>query len=215
MGKHRMNMASKLKDNLKYHIIDSTALLAESTPFFAAFEVGLAGMSDEVSLNARVIAAGATYFLGMGWAYAKGRDLSRKLFKVKETTKERIQFLHDSAYLGTFNIAVAPLIYLAAGARDPKEILIGTAAAVGLGSVNGAPLGYAVDMFRDLTGLRECKRPSYPKSFKKLGSKTKKGLAALLTAGAIALTAGIYSLTPEQQESHIDVPSIEQFVEKN
>lgn len=203
----------KLKDSLKYHFVDSTALLAESTPVFAAFEVGLSGMSDEVSLNARLLAAGLTYFAGMGWAYSKGRDLYRKLLDVKETSKEGVQTFHDAVYTGPiFNAVVAPLIYLRAGARDPKEIAIATAAAVVFGAANGPFLGYAIDIGRDLTGLRNCERPSYPESLKRMGSKTKMGLAALLTAGTIALTAGIYSATPEQQESQTDIPSIEQVV---
>lgn len=213
-----MKYVSKTVDNLKYHVVDSTALLAESTPIFAAFETGLAGMSDDISMNARLFATGLTYLGGMGYAYAKGRDLSRKLFKIKDTTKEKIQGFHDSVYLGAFNLAVAPAIYLASGARDPKEIAIGTASAIALGLVNGAPMGYAVDLFRDLTGLKECERPSYPRLLKRQNSKTKKGLAALLTAGAIALTAGVYSLTPNKQEpqtAYQERPAIEQRVDES
>jgi hypothetical protein len=192
-------ITSKIIDNLKYHLVDSTAMLAESTPAFAAFETRIAGMSDEVSINARMLAAGLTYLGGMGWAYAKGRDLSRKLFKITETSRERIQSLHDAAYLGAFNLVVAPLIYVASGAKDAKEIAIGTASAIGFGLVNGAPMGYAVDMFRDLTGLKDCERPSYPSLLKRQNSKVKKGLAALLVGSAIALTAGIYSANPNKQ----------------
>jgi len=188
-------------NNLKYHVVDSTALLAESTPIFAAFETGLAGMSDEISINARLFSAGLIYFGGMGYAYAKGRDLSRKLFKIKDTTREKIQGFHDAVYSGAFSLAVAPVIYFASGARDPKEIAIGTAGAIALGLVNGAPMGYAVDLFRDLTGLKKCERPSYPNSLKRQNSKTKKTLAALFTAGAIALTFGVYALTPDKNQN--------------
>lgn len=212
-----MKTINKIIDNLKYHFIDSTAMLAESTPIFAAFETGLAGMSDEVSINARLFSTGLSY-LGMGYAYAKGRDLSRKLFKIKETTKEKIQGLHDSVYLSAFNLVVAPLIYFASGTRDPKEIAIGTASAVTFGLVNGAPMGYAVDLFRDLTGLKNCERPSYPNLLKKQNSKIKKSLAALLTAGAIALTAGVYALTPNKQDKQNvqhQQQTIQQIIQNN
>ena len=189
------NAFGKIRENLEYHLVDSTALLAESTPVFAAFETGLAGMSDEVSMNARIIAAGFTYFGGMGYLYSKGRDLSRKLFNITGKTKEKIQSLHDSAYLGVLNIGIAPLLYLASGSRDTKEIAIGTATAVAFGLTNGAPIGYAVDLFRDLTGLNDCERHSYPEFLKRQNPQTKKGLAALLTAGSVALTAGIYAFT--------------------
>ena len=73
-----MGTLKRIKKELKAHLVDSTALLAESTPVFAAFETGIAGMSDEISLNARLLATGLTYFGGMGYAYAKGRDIYRK-----------------------------------------------------------------------------------------------------------------------------------------
>jgi len=59
---------------LKEHFIDSTSGLVASTPIFATFETVVAGLSDEVSLNARLLAVGLTY-LGMGSVFAKGRDL--------------------------------------------------------------------------------------------------------------------------------------------
>jgi len=190
---------NKIKDGLKHHIVDSTALLAESTPVFAAFEVGLAGMSDEVSLNARLFAAGLTYFGGMGYFYGKGRDLYRKALHITDKTKERKQTIHDAIYTGLFNLIAAPIIYVGAGSRDIKEIAIGTASAVAFGAINGAPLGYSVDLFRDLTGLKECGRPSYPKLLKKQNSKIKKSLAVLAVAASVALTAGIYALTPDKE----------------
>ncbi len=212
-NKTERSIMQKARDIATYHIVDSTAILAESTPVFAAFETGIAGMSDEVSMNARMFAAGLVY-LGMGSAFAKGRDLSRKLFKITDKTKERIQSVHDAAYSGAFTLAISPLLYAASGARDPKEIAIGTAVAVGFGLVNGSPVGYAVDLFRDLTGLKDCERPSYPYLLKRQNSKTKRGLAALLTAGTIALTAGIYAITPDKQDnSPLPDNNIQQVIE--
>ncbi len=202
---------NKLKEELKHHLVDSTALLAESTPIFAAFEVGLAGMDDQVSLNARLFAAGLTYFGGMGYLYGKGRDLYRKLLHISDKTKERKQTIHDAIYTGLFNLVVSPPIYLASGARDLKEIIIGTASSIVVGAVNGAPLGYSLDTFRDLTGLKECNRPSYPKLLKKQNSKIKKSLVILLTAGSVALTAGIYSLTPNKKIG-INTEPVKEFI---
>src|SRR3989344_4326364 len=104
---NKRNIVRKVKDNLTYHLVDSTALLAESTPIFAAFETGLAGMSDEISMNARLFATGLTYLGGMGIAYSKGRDFYRKIFKITDKTRERVQSLNDAAYTGLFNLAVA------------------------------------------------------------------------------------------------------------
>lgn len=148
-----------------------------------------------------------------GWTYAKGRDLSRRLSKITETTRERTQSLHDAVYSGAFIAVVSPLMYAACGARDAKEIAIGTATAIGFGMANGAPIGYAVDMFRDLTGLKRCERPSYPDLLRRQSSRTKKGLAVLLTAGAIVLTTGIYSLTPNKQDNGCNAPVPQQVIE--
>lgn len=193
------NIVEKVKENIKYHLVDSTAILAESAPVFAAFETQLAGLSDEISMNARMLVAGLTYFAGMGYLFGKGRDLSRKVFKVKDETKEKIKLIHDGLYTGAFNLIGAPLIYLASGAKDLTEIALGTAVSVGIGSLNGPLAGYSIDAFRDLTGLEECNRTSYPNFIKKQSSKIKKGLAALLVAGSLSLIAGNYALTTDEQ----------------
>lgn len=192
------SILKRLKRGVEFHLVDATALLAESTPVLAAFETGIAGMSVQVSLNARIIAASLTYFGGTGYLYAKGRDLSRKLFKIQDGTKERIQHFHDSAYLGAFNLVIAPLLYVASGARDRKEIAIGTATAIAFGLVNGGPMGYVLDMFRDLTNLKECNRSSYPGLLKTQNPTVKKGLFALFTLLAVVATWCIYLLKNQQ-----------------
>jgi hypothetical protein len=201
------------KNKLKYHLVDSTSLLAESTPFFAAYEKGLAGMSDQLSINARLFAAGLTYLGGMGYVFAKGRDVYRKFLNITDKSKEKVQTLHDGIYTGLFNSVAAPLIYFACGSRDVKEIAIGTGCAIGLGVVNGPLLGYSVDVFRDLTGLGNCERKTYPNFVKKQPSKIKKAIAAGLVAGSLAITSGIYSLIPDKEQTPIQ-PSqgIEQMV---
>jgi len=213
--KIKRNILGKAKDSLTYHLVDSTALSAESTPIFAAFETGIAGMSDDVSINARLIATGLGY-AGVGTALSKGRDLWRKAFNVGDTTKERIQILHDTAYLAAFNLVAAPAIYYASGSRDLEEIAIGTACSIAFGSANGSPVGYAIDTFRDLTGLKECERPSYPNFLKKQSSKVKKLIAAGLVAGTLGLTAGIYGLTHNEKPTSYNAPqSIEQTIQEN
>lgn len=201
------------KNKLKYHLVDSTSLLAESTPFFVAYEKGLARMPDSISINARLVAAGLTYFGGMGYAFAKGRDLYRKTLKIIDETKEKVQTLHDSLYTGLFNSVFAPIIYFISGSRDTKEIVIGTGCAIGLGLVNGALIGYAIDVGRDLIGLKKCERKTYPNFIKKQPSKIKKVIATGLVAGSLAITSGIYSLIPDKGQVPIQkTQGIEQMV---
>ncbi len=202
-------------EKLKYHLSDSTAMIAEATPVFAAFETGIAGMADGASLNARVIGAILCY-AGMGSAYGKGRDAWRKLFKVTDNTKERIQYAHDIAYTAVFNIAVGPVIYLISGVRNIEEIIIGTACAAVFGAVNGGPLGYAVDAFRDLSGTKPCERKSYPNAIRKQSSKVKKGIIAGVVAAMIGLTAMVYSYLPNKNITQYikPKPAVEQKLEK-
>jgi len=189
-----VRVLTRVKRGIQYHLVDATAMLAESTPVLAAFETGIADMSVQVSLNARLIAGMLTYFGGTGYLYAKGRDLSRKLFKIQDGTKERIQHFHDSAYLGAFNLVIAPLLYVASGARDRREIVIGTATAIAFGLVNGGPMGYVLDMFRDLTSLKQCNRSSYPGLLRRQNRTVKMGLFVLLIVLAVVTTWCIYLL---------------------
>ncbi len=200
-------MGRKAKDwlinNAKYHFTDSTSLLAVLTPIFAAFETGVAGMSDEVSTNARLTAAGLTYFAGMGGLWGKGNDISRKIFKITDKSKEKTQSIHDCLYSGAFNVVVMPIVYITSGTRDVKEIAIGTSMAVAYGLTQGPVLRYAVGVGRDLVGLNVYERRTYPELVRKQRPTVKKGLAAFLTAASIGLTAGVYSLTPEKENPEV------------
>lgn len=200
-------MTNKLGEFLKYHITDSTALLAASTAIYGAMEVGVAGMSDDVSSGSRLTTVGLTY-LGIGWLYANGRDLSRKVLKITDKSRESIQSVHDSIYSAIFNgVACFPL-YLAMGA-DVKQATIGSLISAGISIPLGPILGYSVDAGRDLMGLNENKRPSYPELVRKQRPSVKKGLAALLLAGSIAATVGVYALTPNEDNSTSTPQTIE------
>ncbi|MBU0957994.1 MAG: L-alanine exporter AlaE [Nanoarchaeota archaeon] len=197
---------------MKYHVVDTTAMLTSSNPIFGASEVFVAGMSDEVSIDSRLTVAGIAYTV-MGPAFARGRDLSRKIFKITQDTKEKVQVLHDILYTSAFNLAVSPIIYLSMGA-DIKQTIIGSLSAGALAVGIGPIMGYGVDAGRDLMGLRECERKTYPDLIKRQRPSVKKGLAALLVGASIAAMAGIYALTPNRNETpnHEQPPAIEQVL---
>ncbi len=180
------DLYQKIRKGFKQHIVDSTAILVIGTPISAGFETGLAGMSDDVSLNARFIATGLT-FGGMGSIISKGRDIWRKGFNVNDETKEIIQQTYDAAYLTTINSILGPIFYYVSGSRDWEEITIGTGAAALLSLTMGGPAGYTIDAVRDLTGIKSSKR--IPESISNLGSRSKKSLVALAIAGSLGITA--------------------------
>lgn len=188
-----------LGEGLKYHIVDTTSLLASSNPIYSASEVWVAGMPDQVSIDSRLAAAGISYTI-MGLAFARGRDLSKKIFKITGDTKEKIQIIHDAIYTSTFNLAVAPAIYLSMGA-DFKQAIVGGLSAATLSIGLGPIMGYSVDAGRDLMGLRECERKTYPNLIKRQISSVKKGLAAFLVGTSIVTMAGVYALTPDKNRT--------------
>jgi hypothetical protein len=116
------------------------------------------------------------------------------LFQITDKTKETFQYIHDSAYLAIFNMAVCPFLYYASGSRDLEEIAAGTFANVIFGLFAGPPIGYSVDTFRDLTGIQSCDRNSYPSLIRDQNPRIKKGLMGLVVAGSTALTVGVYSI---------------------
>lgn len=61
----------------------------------------------------------------------------------------------------------------------------------------GGWTGYAIDAYRDLSGLQHCERPLYPLLLKRLSPRMKKGLAVALTAASVGLTGLVYSFTPD------------------
>ena len=205
-----MKIAKKIIDNLKYHVVDSTVMLAESNPIYSAFEVGIAGMSNETSIHARLVAAALAY-AGLGRAYSKGRDMWRGIFRITDKTSEKAQTLCDTAYTAAFNLALSPPMYFACGARDLKEIAVGTACAVGFGALNGAPMGYAIDVFRDLSGLQTNERNSYPDLIRKQTPMVKKGIAAVLIAASIGGMGLIYSAKSDNHQNlNAPIPSVQQ-----
>lgn len=195
----------------KYHVVDTTSALATTNPIFSIFEIGVAGMSDEVSINARIFASIIGY-LGLGSLISRGRDFYRKVFKVKDTISERVQWVHDTVYLTAVNFLIAPAIYSVSEA-DLKQIVYGTLSCMGLSLVNGYILGGSYDIGRDLTGLKESKR--LPEKIRKLPKKTKIGIAISLLAALVALNGAIYKITPDNElTNQKETTSIETIIQQ-
>ena len=207
-----MKIPQKIKDGLKTYFVDSTAVNAVCNPIFAGLETMVVGMSDDLSLNARLLGTGLTY-MGLGTLISKGRDAYRKLVKVNENTREGLQQLHDSIYMGLFLLGFEPLFYYASGARTIKEIVGGTVAGTLFGLASGGLIGYGMDTFRDLTGIKESAR--VPKYIRNKSFRFKLGLAATITAASIALTAGIYKITPDKNNDISKKQGLTQVVYQN
>ena len=191
---NKMEKLRKIGKALAYHIVDTTALNTAANPIIGGLEVTAYGMSEDVSLNARLFASVVGY-LGVASLLSRGRDLSRSIFKINDKTKEKVQQIHDGAFIAAFNAFFAPIMYAYSGETDFKKIVYGTLGVIGATAILG---GYSIDVFRDLTGLKDCERSSYPDLIKKNKPSLKKGLAAFLVGASIAINAGIYALTPNK-----------------
>lgn len=111
----------------------------------------------------------------------------------------------DRAYETTYQFITTPFVYtisnIIKGAVFNTKILIEIGLATGIQTIAGhkvlgVPRGYFIDLFRDLSGIQESAR--IPEKIKNLKPRYKKGLIALLTASSLAITCGIYSLTPDK-----------------
>jgi len=211
-----------LTEKLKYHFVDSTAVMTITNPVMAALETSpLVGMTNDVSMNARMLGTTLTY-LGLGSLYAKGRDLSKRIFHITPETTEKTKQVHDALYAVGYLLALNPPFYYASGSRDIKEIAMGTIASASAGLILGGPAGYLIDSFRDLTGLKESER--VPELVKRQNSKIKKGIATALVVVSIGVTGLIYSFNRDnsnkynnqtvQQTSSVSSQTLEGRIEK-
>lgn len=191
-----MSFKQKSKKLMLEHMVDSTAIATVVTPIFASFEKLAMGTSDDVSINARLLGAGLLYG-GMGTLFSKGRSILRNKLGITQAHPERVQRNIDRAYTTGYNLAICPAFYYIAGSRSINEIAIGTGISVGFSLLSGGMIGYAVDGFRDLAGLENSERLST--RVQKMPPTRKKGLAAALVAGSMALTSLPYLLTQDKE----------------
>lgn len=183
------------KESLKYHFIDTLGIIAFQTPFFVFLENFLSKIGDLNSIHARTYAI-LLSFLGLGRLISGGRDFSRKLFNITQTTNEKVQIFHDTIYLGIFNLLTAPIIYFIAGETSFTKILSATLLTSVFALITGAPTGFFIDSFRDLSGLKKCERKIYPKKISALSKIAKIILLISIILFSLMITLCIYLLTP-------------------
>jgi len=199
-----------LTGKIKSHLVDSTAMVSIATPMYAGLEHVVLGMSNTLSLHARELGFAMTY-AGLSVLVAKGRDKYRKLLHITDKTRERTQQFYDALYLGAYTFAVTPPFYYIAGSRDIEQIIAGTIMQTIVGTVSGSIVGYTIDLYRDLAGVRKSAR--IPKIIQDKNSPFKMKLAIALTIGSLALTTAIYTLIPNRNTEKQNTPT--QYIQKN
>jgi len=211
-------IGNKLKNGFYKNLSDSTALLIIASPIQTAVDtfgleylgratnklgadfIQLSAMSDENSIKAKIGVATLTY-CGIGWLYGTSRDISRKVFKITQESKERIQWLHDWIYTAAFSSTVLGTAYIAGGENDTAKIATALTISAATQTIRGPLIGYSTDCFRDIFGFKECTRTTYPNLIKKMNSKSKKLVAAGAIATSLGLMSLIYTATPNNWQN--------------
>ena len=190
-------MNKMLKDKIKYeikrHFSDSTAITTMFFPLYSFYETFVVGMSNAISFNSRLMNTSLIY-AGLG-SFTKLRDFSKeKIFKIKKNTREIFKYAHDSLFAATMILGIKPIIYLASGETDWKKIALGTLGSVGLGSILTGPACHLVDIYRDLTGVKESERT--PHILQSQPPRIKKAVAAVALTTSLALGGLVYYINP-------------------
>lgn len=172
------------------HLLDSTAMNAVGTFIFGLFELFVLRMEPKVSLQARISIAIATY-LGFGFFFAKGRDISLRIFKINlATSSPRVILLHDLLFLTAGNLIISPILYLSSGATF-DTMLSATAMAIVLGFFVGPASGWGIDIFRELSGIQPFSR--LPHVLRTLSPRLRPFLIIVLLVVEVAIFYVCYS----------------------
>jgi len=177
---------------LKQHLVDTTAGYIVVTPLFSVLETTLFGLTDNVSIKAKLIGTGASYILFLGSAFSKLRDFTRKKFGVSQDSPRLIQGVHDTVCTWAYYTAITPLFYYASGSTNFYENARATALALFTGTFTGYPVGLAIDAYRDFAGIEESKR--LPDLIKNQRPFVKKSMMLGLTVASTAFTIGYFYL---------------------
>jgi len=188
-------ISQKIKGRLVKHLVDTTGLSLAVTPFFALMETTVRHMSDWESFKTRLWGTGLGY-AGNAFLYSGGRDLTRWLFRINDKTNEFIQLAADLAYSAAFNTALHYALYSHTTSQSHAELTLSALTAGGVGAAVGPIGGYAIDLYRDLTGIKPCERKLYPRRLRELDTKGKRKALGYISAALAAATALVYVLTP-------------------
>lgn len=191
----KSSLVSKVKSGFKKHLIDTTAMSVVATPFFAAIENGWNGMSDLESIKSRGLAT-IMGFLGGAWVYNFGRDSVKSGIELNGGGREGTRVISDILYSGAFNAVLGFGTYMVTTDNSARELIWPSLWAGVIGAAVGPLCGYAVDFSRDLMGIEECKRKSYPPKIKNLEAEDKRNVFLGACAGLAGLSGIIYALTP-------------------
>jgi len=204
------------KRGLNYHLVNTTALVTVSNPAYCIADLYFTQISHAQSVGAKISGSGMAY-AGLGLITMGGLTLSRKAFRVTNKSNEWIQWIHDTLYMATISALLAPVIYSFSGTTNTSDLRDVAWNGFLIGGTSGGLIKYTENAFRDLTGLEDSDRASYPNFLKRQNPVMKKSLACLIAAASIGFMSLAYSLTPDKgsqsDNPRINLPKLERVVE--
>lgn len=177
------------KEKVKYEInenfVDATSIVTLTMPINSAIELFGAEMSNQVSLNSRAYNLALMY--GGLSRLVKLRDYTKRKLDI-DNRSGLVRATHDALYGMTMGPLIKTGVYLAAGETDWKKIGIGVLGSMAIVGGLAVPLGWMVDVGRDLWGIKPSVRT--PKHWREKSSSAKKAVVC----GALSLSIGLTSL---------------------
>lgn len=143
----------------KHYIVDSIGNLVVGNIFYGVMERVFLGFAPDLFLKSRVTAS-ALVFLGIGYIYGRGRDIFYRLmdkYHLLGTIKKPNIGVRDIVFGFIFSFFFNILIYTISGANF-IELVKGTIVGTIVGLFVGVPMGYSIDLFRDLLGVKKSQR---------------------------------------------------------
>jgi hypothetical protein len=174
-----------------------------ATPFYLFAQPGLVGMTNQNSLENRLISLGLGYlFINRvnhnlrEYVHEKRKKLNIPLLsKYPENVQRRVT---DAPFNSLFSAGVCAGVYgvnCALGNDNFEAETFSKVTKLGaiFGLMIGIPMGAGIDFCNDLFG----KAVSRYKQFASLPYKAKKNLVMTLASGSLALSTGIFSYMPD------------------
>ncbi|HME86929.1 MAG TPA: hypothetical protein VKE88_00790, partial [Candidatus Nanoarchaeia archaeon] len=180
----------------KQNLVDTIAMAAASTPFFALSESMTRG--DAQSIEDRVLSLGISLLINPAILGVRKFGSTKMELQDKKDWK---QTFFDSMYLGVITAAGSLPLYFKNSDQTLTDNLVATVGAGLIGGISGPFVGYFRDTFSDMWGLEECNRLLYPSFVKNKSQPMKRLISAGLVAASLAVCAGIYKATPDKERS--------------
>ncbi|MBS3078833.1 hypothetical protein J4218_01810 [Candidatus Pacearchaeota archaeon] len=220
-GKRALNtvvdLGKRLIKRAPRDCLNSTSLLIVATPVQAINDtfimegvgrvmdryhcnpIDLMAMTDQASIQGKVGVAALTYLFA-GPLYQICRQASERKLGITQRSSEWIQGAHDFVFTALYSSSVLLGGYTWGYYKTGEWNSWAVGIALGISSVSqvlrGPLIGYSVDCGLDIFGYRECVRKTYPEKVKNMSKRGKIATYATAVAASLALTAGIYGLTP-------------------